>query len=287
MEIAVHDGNGVLLGFIDDFSSLLWTRRFSSAGSFELCVPATKENAVLIAPVRFVRRTDNGEAMYISTVREETNNEGEGTITASGYSLDGLFRKLAMPLDPQEYCTVFADREYDEVYLHHVMSAEGTGDTVKLTGALSLPVHVYVDDELPNFGYKHRDSDKIKLLIKLREEYEKQNDPTGNRTSDIYDTLNGFAEQIAAQYESMGRYYAVNMTAEDYIREILSANGYRVDAYLDSFGIGYKFVKPKKFQPHSSPVFSSALETVSSANFEYSEEGCYNAVRVVCNAPAD
>lgn len=96
MDLYVYDEKVSIIGIIDEYSSLMWIRRFSSAGAFELYVPATPHNIALLQPHRYIYRDDVDEAMYISTVKEKKTDD-ENTLTISGYSLDGLFRKRCIP----------------------------------------------------------------------------------------------------------------------------------------------------------------------------------------------
>lgn len=96
MNLFVYDEKISLLGVIEEFSSLMWIRRFSSAGAFELYAPATPLNISLLQPHRYIYRDDVDEAMYVSTIQEQKTDE-DNTMTVSGYSIDGLFRKRRIP----------------------------------------------------------------------------------------------------------------------------------------------------------------------------------------------
>lgn len=96
MDLYIYDEAVSLVGIIDECISLMWIRRSSSAGAFELYVPATLHNAELLMPHRYIYRTDVDEAMYISSIQEKKTDD-ENTIIVSGYSLDGLFRKRCLP----------------------------------------------------------------------------------------------------------------------------------------------------------------------------------------------
>ena len=93
MDIYIYDGQMQLVGVCDTMISLLWVRRFSSAGSFEIYAPATEQNVRLLRKCRFVLRPDVNEMMYISTVLEEQTLEDGKRIIVSGYGVEGIFRK--------------------------------------------------------------------------------------------------------------------------------------------------------------------------------------------------
>lgn len=96
MDLYIYDESVSLVGIVDEYNSLMWIRRSSSAGAFELYVPATSGNMAVLKKHRYIYRCDVCEAMYISTIKE-TKNEDENTLRVSGYSLDGLFRKRKLP----------------------------------------------------------------------------------------------------------------------------------------------------------------------------------------------
>lgn len=96
MDLYIYDESISLVGIIDEYSSLMWIKRLSSAGAFELYVPATAYNIAVLKPHCYIYRYDVDEAMYISTIKE-TKTDEEKSLTISGYSLDGLFRKRKIP----------------------------------------------------------------------------------------------------------------------------------------------------------------------------------------------
>lgn len=96
MDLYVYDEGISLVGIVDEYDSLIWIRRASSSGAFELHVPANSHNTAVLQPHCYIYRPDVDEAMYVSTIKE-TKSDEENTLTVSGYSLDGLFRKRKLP----------------------------------------------------------------------------------------------------------------------------------------------------------------------------------------------
>lgn len=96
MDIYIYDEGISLVGIVDEYESLMWIRRASSSGAFELHVPANSHNTAVLQPHCYIYRPDVDEAMYVSTIKE-TKSDEENTLTVSGYSLDGLFRKRKLP----------------------------------------------------------------------------------------------------------------------------------------------------------------------------------------------
>ena len=68
--ISVYDAQINELGIVDMFSSLIWTPRFYSVGTFELKAPMTKNNVKLLQKHRYLRRNDVGESCFIKSISE-------------------------------------------------------------------------------------------------------------------------------------------------------------------------------------------------------------------------
>lgn len=96
-EVYIYDEAINSIGVCDSFISMIWIKRYSSAGTFELHVPATEYNTKMLVPNRYIYRADVDEAMYIASIKETCSSEDGKTITVSGYSLDGMFRKRRLP----------------------------------------------------------------------------------------------------------------------------------------------------------------------------------------------
>lgn len=97
MDLYIYNEKIQPLGICDTFISLIWIKRYSSAGALELYVPATESNVRLLQPFRYLYRPEVDETMYISTVKEKYGADEGKTIIVSGYSIDGLYRKRVMP----------------------------------------------------------------------------------------------------------------------------------------------------------------------------------------------
>ena len=90
MDLYIYNSQLEHIGIIDVFESLIWVRRYSAAGTFELYL---SDNAVgCIARGNYIYRPDCGEIMYISAV--ETTNDRHVIVT--GYSAEGILRKRAL-----------------------------------------------------------------------------------------------------------------------------------------------------------------------------------------------
>ncbi len=82
MEIYVYDKGRKLIGAVEAYEYLRWTRRYSACGSFEIKAVATDTNLALLKTGNIVWKNDDSEAAYIEMV-ELTTSGGE-YITASG-----------------------------------------------------------------------------------------------------------------------------------------------------------------------------------------------------------
>lgn len=91
-----------VIGVIDTWSSLIWTTKLQSAGTFELCVTATPRNKEFLQANRFLARSDIAKIMYITTIEENDSDNGE-TIIVSGYSSEGVLRKRMYPIWSKNY----------------------------------------------------------------------------------------------------------------------------------------------------------------------------------------
>lgn len=94
MEVRVYNSNLQLIGMIDNYISLLWNRKYSSAGSFELHAPITPDNVNYLQRgnvVAYVGAVEAGVIESITAEQDATNNK----IVAKGRFLESyLDRRL-------------------------------------------------------------------------------------------------------------------------------------------------------------------------------------------------
>lgn len=86
-----------VVGVVDTWISLIWNTKLQKAGTFELYVSATPRNKRFLQANRFLARSDIGKLMYINTIEEKEEDNGK-TLTVSGYSAEGIFRKRMYPI---------------------------------------------------------------------------------------------------------------------------------------------------------------------------------------------
>lgn len=82
MELYVFNQNRALIGIIESFEYLRWTRRYSKSGSFELKAIASVENTALLQVGNYILKNDDEEAGLIEYLQlSQTDSEN---ITVSG-----------------------------------------------------------------------------------------------------------------------------------------------------------------------------------------------------------
>lgn len=207
MDLYIYDESISLVGIIDEYSSLMWIRRSSSAGAFELYVPATAHNIAVLKPHCYIYRCDVDEAMYISTIKESKTDD-ESSITVSGYSLDGLFRKRKLP-DIIDKKSLIATLE----------KCSGFGCNI-----------VFLDpDKYDIQTIKSEDVDKT-------------------------------------------------ATAEDYMRYVLKKLECRIEGRLNIYDKQLEFSLKKPSDKSGQIIFSEDYDNLTNSVYEFSEEGCVNAI---------
>lgn len=83
MELKILNSELELIGVIDAFNSLVWTSLYSGGGSFEMKLPFTQENILLIKRENIVVK-DSEEAGYIETLEIAMDSEGIENIVCRG-----------------------------------------------------------------------------------------------------------------------------------------------------------------------------------------------------------
>ena len=91
-DVWILDGDFRKLDIIDDYTSLIWSRRYYEVSDFELYVRVTDKNMKLLnvdlsTTVRFVMRNDTKEVMRVEKIEISVDAEEGDFITASGRDL--------------------------------------------------------------------------------------------------------------------------------------------------------------------------------------------------------
>ena len=85
------DGSFDEMAVIDDASSVIWVKRSADIGEFEVYIRASKERLELFGTGDvFITRPDSDIAMYVESVKLNTNEENGDFLTISGRSAEVL-----------------------------------------------------------------------------------------------------------------------------------------------------------------------------------------------------
>lgn len=90
MQLNVYDKNEKLLGIIDEFTSLIWTKRHYECGDFELYMQCNDELLSLIRSGYYVNRTDDDMTCIIESIKIDTDVEYGDYITVTGRDLKSI-----------------------------------------------------------------------------------------------------------------------------------------------------------------------------------------------------
>lgn len=81
------------IGFITDYISVIWDKRYNDTSEFELYIPATSENFNLIKSSTYVMRPDDDMVGLIKKVELDTSAENGDFLTVSGYGAEVLLNQ--------------------------------------------------------------------------------------------------------------------------------------------------------------------------------------------------
>ncbi len=97
MELFIYDTSMKLLGIIDEFTALVWTRRYWDCGAFSLLVPMTHRHAGLLQIGRIIARKNCDEAGQIRYMSIQKDGEGLEQIEVQGLFLtDWIGKRLLL-----------------------------------------------------------------------------------------------------------------------------------------------------------------------------------------------
>lgn len=90
MLLKILNSDEELLGVIDEYKSLIWTRRYYECGDFELYCKATDETLALLRSGNFVARDDDEQVCIIEKIMVTTDVEEGNYIIASGRCMKSI-----------------------------------------------------------------------------------------------------------------------------------------------------------------------------------------------------
>lgn len=131
MDIYVLNLNAEILGIVDNFKSIIWTRQWFGQGDFQLVVPATDKHIDLLQKDRLLcrdqDRTSNrfDNVMLIENIGVVTDWENGNTITVTGRSLKNIIgRRIVWK---QMNLTGNAESSIQQVITDNIINPEDTG----------------------------------------------------------------------------------------------------------------------------------------------------------------
>lgn len=90
MDLYILDSSFTPIAVIDNFASLIWTKRYYSPGDFELYVPADKNLLSYLQMGNFIKREDDDIVMIVESIRIKTDVENGDFFTITGRSLESI-----------------------------------------------------------------------------------------------------------------------------------------------------------------------------------------------------
>lgn len=99
MEVRIYDPELKLLAIIEDYTSLLWNRKYSAAGDFELHAPATPYNVSKLARGNIVAYQGALEGGVIEDIEIEQTNSTNAIIVKGRFLESYLDRRLIYTAD--------------------------------------------------------------------------------------------------------------------------------------------------------------------------------------------
>lgn len=90
MQVYVLDSNYIPVYVIDQFTSLIWTKRYFTYGDFELYIPASTKISDYISADTFLVRDDDSSVMVVEKIYLQTDSENGDFFIISGRSLESI-----------------------------------------------------------------------------------------------------------------------------------------------------------------------------------------------------
>lgn len=104
MDLYVMDKNFKTIAVIDEYTSIIWTRRYFECGDFELYLPATHELLDILKCNHYIYRKDCDTVMIIEAITITTNSESGNYFTVSGRSAESILSRRV--INPPSYWNI-------------------------------------------------------------------------------------------------------------------------------------------------------------------------------------
>lgn len=93
MDIYVLNQSFEKIGIVDTYKSIIWTKRYYSAGDFELYLPASADILNLIQIDYYLQRVDDDSIMIVENIEIQTDAENGDFIIISGRSAESILSR--------------------------------------------------------------------------------------------------------------------------------------------------------------------------------------------------
>ena len=93
MDIYIFNRNIELQGIIDNFTSLIWTRKYGKSGEFSLTTNVTDNVINLLKRDNIIYKKDDTEGAFIETVEISLNSQGKEEIKVTGKFLTSYLNR--------------------------------------------------------------------------------------------------------------------------------------------------------------------------------------------------
>lgn len=91
MELYILDKSLKTIDVIDTYSSIIWTKRYFACGDFELYLPVSYIDVLVVG--NYVYRLDDDKIMLIENIQISTDSENGNFLTVSGRSVECLLSR--------------------------------------------------------------------------------------------------------------------------------------------------------------------------------------------------
>jgi len=90
MDLFILDSQLRRTAVFDQYETLIWTERFSSAGDFELVIPSSLKARSLLTPGTYLAINESTRIMVIETVEDRKDSDGKVYLNIKGPSLESI-----------------------------------------------------------------------------------------------------------------------------------------------------------------------------------------------------
>lgn len=88
MDVVRLDANYLPDSLVEDYSSMIWTERYSDAGDFQLTTPKIEETRALIPEGSLISLRDTDEVMFVETHTVKRDDKGVPTLNTTGRTFE-------------------------------------------------------------------------------------------------------------------------------------------------------------------------------------------------------